>query len=210
MKKTMVSLIALVLTVALVGCGKNKSADDAVGMYLGTGSKMALLKYEYFIVTAEGSVYTLEHVQNPGDDYFNRDYKSELKKMSYSFDGKQFSSGDLQGEKVTEASALPPEIKTLTRVNERAKTLRSYLVANGYELEVRLVQQKLQFTEAQVQHLDILNANKEKLVGHLKARGLKEVWVSDYTNADFYELESRFNIPAGIQRDPSRTLEALQ
>lgn len=209
MKKTIISLLTLLIAVAVVGCGKNQSAEEAVGIYRGTGSKMAQLNYEYFVITAEGSLYTLERVGSYTGTTYNRDYKAEIKRMAYQFDGKKFESGDLQGEKVAESPSLPPTILTLLRVNDRAKVLRQHLVANGIELEVRLAQQKVAFSEAQVKHLDVLILNKEKLVGHIKSRGLKQMWISDYTNTDFYEMDDRFNLPAGITRDPGRTLEAL-
>ncbi len=194
-------VIGIVSLFAMVGCGKLKPAEKleaAVGVYQSTSELMKAAQVPYFVVTPDKGLYTLQKEGYGTNAAFVRNYLGDVKRADYSFNGTQFSSGNVVGDKISGSESLPEPINTLKAIVERGQALRKALTASEIDLEVRLSQRTVSFSPSQIAILDLLLADTAKLVTTLKAKNLKALWVNDYANNQFYVEDGSLRLPAGI------------
>ena len=211
--------MGLVGLAALSACGKKADKTDTpapqsvswketVGFYKMTSEKALAMDFKFFIITADGSYFSLKE-KSPSE--FERAYQGEISQASFTFVNEEFSSAETKGNRLAVDSAdIPESLKRLARMNIKSSTLRNALLERGLGLEFRLERNIPSFSENQETILDNLILSVDDLATLMKAKNTTSLWVNDYTNTDFYTKDKHFHLPAGISAPAVEVVSSLK
>lgn len=214
------SALLTLLALSLNGCGARErrapvpgaqSIEDAralVGLYKATGATLESAKIEYFLVTADFSVYTLQRQQVQ----YVRSHKGNILEVQFVFNEGNLASGQIVGFQIPpeEWRSLPEQIRLLAEVNRSATDLIGVLNPQGIEVRLRLEQEVPAFSERQVELLRSFVHEPAPLLAMLEKEKAKAVWINDFENPRLYLLGDRVCVPARLEAEAHEIISSIK